>query len=564
MSWIDWAVLLSTLTFITVYGIYKSRGQKDLKGYFLGDNSLPWYTIMFSVMATQASAITFLSAPGQAFTDGMRFVQYYFGLPLAMIVVSAVLVPAYHKLKVITAYEFLEQRFDVKVRVFTAFLFLLQRGLATGLTIYAPALVMSSLLGWNIYLTCALTGLLVVIYTLSGGAKAVAQTQLHQMIVILAGMLFAGYMIFKLMPDDIGFMETLHISGKTGKLNALVTTFDLNDKYNLWSGLLGGFFLALSYFGTDQSQVGRYLAGKSVKVSTQGLLMNAIVKVPMQFGILFIGVALYVFYIFSPQPLVFNNTLIEKVQQTPYAQDYQELNAHFDKLGDEHRQIARQYLELEQQGSKAEATIVAAQLKEIEHKKHLARIDAKQLISKAIPTADVNDTNYIFLYFVLHNLPIGLIGLLIAVIFSASWSSTSSELNALSGIVVVDFYKRLFKPNASDKHYVIVSKIATAIWGVIAVLFAFLATHLNSLIEAVNLLGSLFYGTILGVFVAAFIAKHLQPKSVLIAAVLSEVIVIALHQADVVAFLWLNMIGCALVVLLGLLVNLFMPKLKKN
>ncbi|MCO6494761.1 MAG: sodium:solute symporter [Bacteroidetes bacterium] len=564
MSWIDWSVLIFTLVLIVVAGIYKGRGQKDLKGYFLGDNSLSWYKVMFSVMATQASAITFLSAPGQAFTDGMRFVQYYLGLPLAMIAVSAILVPAYHRLKVITAYEFLEERFDVNVRVLTAFLFLLQRGLATGLTIYAPALVMSSLLGWNIYLTCAVMGLLVVIYTLSGGAKAVAQTQLHQMIVILAGMLFAGYMIFKLMPDDIGFMETLHLSGKTGKLNALVTKFDLNDKYNLWSGLLGGFFLALSYFGTDQSQVGRYLAGKSIKESTQGLLMNAVVKIPMQFGILFIGVALYVFYIFSPQPIVFNNNLIDKIQKTPYASQYQEKSEQFEILEQQHQTAARTFLHLHNAGDEIGAKLEAEKLKQIEAEKQKIRVSTKSLIQEAIPTADTNDTNYIFLYFVLHNLPIGLIGLLIAVIFSASWSSTSSELNALSGIFVIDFYKRLFKRKESELHYVSISKIATAVWGVIAVLFAFLATQLNSLIEAVNLLGSLFYGTILGVFVTAFIARKLKPKAVLLSAIISELAVIALYNFEVVAFLWLNMIGCILVLLLALIINIFLPKGSKK
>lgn len=563
MSWIDWSVLIFTLVLIVVAGIYKGRGQKDLKGYFLGDNSLSWYKVMFSVMATQASAITFLSAPGQAFTDGMRFVQYYFGLPLAMIVVSAVLVPAYHRLKVVTAYEFLEQRFDVRVRVLTAFLFLLQRGLATGLTIYAPALVLSSLLGWNIYVTCVAMGLLVVIYTLTGGAKAVAHTQLQQMIVILAGMFFAGYMIFTLMPPDVSFMNSLHLSGKAGKLNALVTDFGLSDKYNVWSGLLGGFFLALSYFGTDQSQVGRYLAGKSIKESTQGLLMNAVVKIPMQFGILFIGVALYVFYIFAPQPLVFNNKLMEQVQATPYAAEYRSYEQKFTVLEEEHKKTARDFLNYYKTKNEAGIEQTSIQLKEIEHDKQVLRKDAKTLINKAVPTADTNDTNYIFLYFVLHHLPVGLIGLLIAVIFSASWSSTSSELNALSGTVVIDFYKRLFKTQASDRHYVNVSKIATAIWGIIAVMFAFLATRLDSLIEAVNLLGSLFYGTILGVFVTAFVSKKLNSTAVLWATVLSEILVISLYFKDVVAFLWLNMIGCVLVVGLSFILNLMIPQKQK-
>jgi len=551
MSSLDWIILISTLSLIVFYGIYKSRGQKDLAGYFLGDNSLSWYKVMFSVMATQASAITFLSAPGLAFTDGMRFVQYYFGLPLAIIVVTAVLVPVYHRLKVMTAYQFLEQRFDVNVRVFTAFLFLLQRGLAAGLTIYAPSLVMSTLLGWNIYLTCGIMGLLVVVYTLSGGAKAVAYTQLQQMLVILGGMFFAGVMVFKLMPPDIGFVDTLHIAGKTGRLNAFVTTFEWDDKYNVWSGVLGGFFLALSYFGTDQSQVGRYLAAKSIKQSTMGLLMNAIVKIPMQFGILFIGIALYVFYVFNPQPMVFNNTLIDKVKQSAYANEYAQNEAEFETLSQTHKGLARDLLEAHKNENELQVNQIGKSLIAIEKEKQVWRDSSKSLIKMADPTADTNDVNYIFLYFVLDYLPIGFIGLLIAVIFSASWSSTSSELNALSSTLVIDFYKRLYKPNANESHYVKVSKWATAFWGLMAVLFAFLATKLDSLIEAVNLLGSLFYGTILGVFVVAFVGKNLLPKAVLFAAILSEVLVIVLFKYDAVAFLWLNMIGCFFVVILA-------------
>ena len=555
-------VLSLTLAIIIFVGIYKSRGQKDLKGYFLGDNSLSWYKVMFSVMATQASAITFLSAPGQAFTDGMRFVQYYFGLPLAIIVVAAVLVPVYHRLKVITAYEFLEQRFDVKVRVFTAFLFLLQRGLAAGLTIYAPALVMSTLLGWNIYLTCAVMGILVVVYTLSGGAKAVAYTQLQQMLVILGGMFFAGYMVFYLLPPDVSFSDTLHIAGKSGKMNVIVTDFKWSDKYNLWSGLLGGFFLALSYFGTDQSQVGRYLAGKSLKTSTQGLLMNAVVKIPMQFGILFIGVALFVFYIFNPQPLIFNNNLVDKVKQTEYVGEYEKIEREFLELEVKHQVAARNFLQWHKEADEMGIAHSSVMLKEISSMKKELSDSAKVIVKKALPASDTNDTNYIFLYFVLQYLPIGFIGLLIAVIFSASWSSTSSELNALSGTFVIDFYKRLIKPNATDKHYVNVSKIATAFWGITAVLFAFLATQLDSLIEAVNLLGSLFYGTILGVFVTAFLGKRLRSNSVLVGAIMAEISVIILYLNDVMGFLWLNPVGCFLVIIYAYLVNVLTKERK--
>jgi SSS family solute:Na+ symporter len=535
MSLIDWLILVFTLSTIIFVGIYKSRGQKDLKGYFLGNNSLNWYKVMFSVMATQASAITFLSAPGQAFTDGMRFVQYYFGLPLAIIVVVVFLVPMYHKLKVITAYEFLEKRFDVRVRVVTAFLFLLQRGLAAGLTIYAPALVMSSLLGWNIYITCISMGVLVVFYTLSGGAKAVAYTQLQQMLVILGGMFFAGWMVFHLMPKDIGFSDTLKIAGNAGMLNVIVTDFNWSEKYNIWSGLLGGFFLALSYFGTDQSQVGRYLSGKSIKESTQGLLMNAFIKIPMQFGILFIGVALFVFYIFNPQPLVFNTQLTEKVKQTELASKYQALENEFDELNLELRKISLESLE-----KKHESYDVA----DLKLQMKALRDSGKATIKEALPGADTNDTNYIFLSFILAYLPVGFVGLLIAVLFSASWSSTSSELNALSGTFVIDFYKRLIKKEADEMHYVRVSKWATAFWGLMAIVFSFLATQLDSLIEAVNLLGSLFYGTILGVFVTAFIGKKLHPTAVFAGIIIAEFLVILLYLNDVMGFLWLNPVGC--------------------
>lgn len=557
---IDWIVLASTLLLIIGIGIWKSRGQRDLKGYFLGGNTMSWYKVMFSVMATQASAITFLSAPGQAFTDGMRFVQYYFGLPLAIILVTSVLVPAYHKLKVITAYEFLEKRFDVRVRVFTALLFLMQRGLAAGLTIYAPALVMSALLGWNIYITCAIMGILVVIYTLSGGAKAVAYTQLQQMLVILTGMFIAGWMVFKLLKPELSFADTLQIAGKANKLNVIVTDFNFSDKYNIWSGLLGGFFLALSYFGTDQSQVGRYLSAKSIKHSSSGLLMNAIVKIPMQFGILFIGVALYVFYIFNPQPVIFNKSLEERIKQTDYAAQYEQTEGAFRDLNTQQAHIATQLLQAQTQGpGGASVTLFSDQLKEVDSAMNVLRKEAKNIIEEGIPGADTNDTNYIFLYFVLHHLPIGFIGLLLAVIFSASWSSTSSELNALSGTLVVDFYKRLFKPSETDKHYVYVSRIATAFWGLLAIVFAFLATQLDSLIEAVNLLGSLFYGTILGVFVAAFLGKNWQASAVFWAALITEISVILIYMFADVGFLWLNPLGCFMVVGLAFVFHFLLP-----
>jgi len=562
MQLLDWILLISTLFLIMAYGIYRSRGQRDLKGYFLGDNTMSWYKVMFSVMATQASAITFLSAPGLAFTDGMRFVQYYLGMPLAIVVVTAVFVPVYHRLKVMTAYEFLEQKFDVRVRVFTAFLFLLQRGLAAGLTIFAPALVMSTLLGWDIYLTCSVMGILVIVYTLSGGAKAVAYTQLQQMIVILGGMAFAGVIVYRLLPQGVGFVESLEIAGKAGRMNVLVTKFDWADKYNVWSGLLGGFFLSLSYFGTDQSQVGRYLGAKSIKESTTGLLMNAVVKIPMQFGVLLIGIALFVFYVFNPQPLTFNSSLEKKIYLTDNADKYAALQTQFDSL---QKEQAASALAILSSTDDSEVFVgITHHFAAIDSMKSKVKTQANELIKDSVPGADTKDTNYIFLYFVLRHLPVGLIGLLLAVIFSASWSSTSSELNALAGTFVVDFYKRLFRKEESEKHYVIVSKIATAFWGILAILFAFLATRLDTLIEAVNLLGSLFYGTILGVFLTAFLPFKIKAKAVLIAAILTELGVILLYYNDVVGFLWLNPIGALSVVSFSVLINEFVGEDNNN
>lgn len=558
MAILDWIVLCLTLLAIMLYGMYKSRGQKDMEGYFLGDRSMPWYMVMFSVITTQASAITFISAPGQAFTDGMRFVQFYFGMPIALIVVAAVFLPRFHKLNVFTAYQFLEQRFDIKTRALTASLFLLQRGLSSGLTIYAPALILSSVLGWNIYLTNVIMGGLVIIYTVSGGTKAVSYTQLQQMFIITAGMFIAGYMVVALLPEGIGFTEALYISGKTGHLNTLTTEFNLNDKYNMWSGLIGGFFLALSYFGTDQSQVGRYLGGKSIKGSTQGLLLTGAVKIPMQFLILLIGALLVSFYHFHPTPIFYNSTLLEKAKTTQSAPALIEIEQAQIKLDKEKSLQARkliQGIELNNSQQTEEATQA---LNEIQNQEKQNRGKTVTLLKEAIPGADTNDTNYIFLNFVLTWLPAGLIGLLIAVIFSASWSSTASELNALSSTTVVDLYKRLIHSTGSEGHYLNSSKILTVIWGILAIGVAMFAHSLGSMIEAVNVLGSLFYGTVLGIFLTAFFLKKVNGTAVFYAALIAEVTVIILFASDAMAFLWLNVLGCGLVMGLGLLISVFM------
>lgn len=561
MSYIDWLVLVLTLSSIILYGLWKSRGQKNIQGYLLGDQSLPWYHVMFSVMATQASAITFLSAPGQAFTDGMRFVQYYFGLPLAMIVICIVFLPLFHRLKVYTAYEYLENRFDVKTRALTAFLFLIQRGLAAGLTIYAPALILSSLLGWNIYLTNMLMGGLVIFYTVVGGTKAVSYTQLQQMSVILIGMFIAGFLIVQLLPHDIGFSEALSIAGESGKMNVITTEFDLDDKYNIWSGLIGGFFLALAYFGTDQSQVGRYLSGKSITESRTGLLLTGMIKIPIQFFILLIGIMLFSFYQFHDRPVFFNPVAIEKVKNSEYVEEFNQLQNNYNLLNEKNGNDYR--LIVQTSSEKADILEARRNIEAREYEMKKIRNSAVELIKKADPAADTNDTNYIFLNFVIHYLPIGIIGLLIAVIFSASWSSTASELNALASTTIVDFYKRFSKRESSEKHFLIASKWSTVIWGGFAILVAMFANQLGSLIEAVNILGSLFYGTILGIFLTAFFLKQVQGNAVFIAALITETTVICFYLFDATAFLWLNLIGCVLVMLLSVLFQMI-PSEKNN
>jgi SSS family transporter len=563
MSWIDWLVLSSTLLAIIIYGIYRSRGQKNIEGYLLGNQSMPWYSVLFSVMATQASAITFLSAPGQAFTDGMRFVQFYFGLPLAKIVISIFFLPRFHKLKVYTAYEFLENRFDLKTRTFTAILFLIQRGLAAGLTIYAPAIILSSLLGWNIYLTNLVMGGLVITYTVAGGTKAVSYTQMQQMMVIIIGMFLAGFMIVKLMPEEVGFMDALHIAGKMDKLNVITFNIDWNDRYNIWSGLIGGFFLALSYFGTDQSQVGRYLSGKSVAQSRLALLMNGMVKIPMQFLILLIGALLFAFYQFTPSPLFFNDAQVQKVKSSELAEKYISVEQDYHSLSNEKSSTAFSLLQAIDDKNEQKTKTYKEQLKAINQQQKEIRNEGITIIKQADSTADTNDTNYIFLNFVINYLPAGLIGLLIAVIFSASWSSTASELNALASTSIVDIYKRSFNKHASDAHYLQASKTATVIWGILAIAVAMFANKLGSLIEAVNILGSLFYGTILGIFIVAFFLKKVQGTSVFYAAIAAELFVISMFIFDSVAFLWLNLIGCLLVVVISLLISMFKQQKSK-
>ena len=553
MSTADWIVLFCTLLFIVAYGVYKSRGIRNIDGYLLGNRSLPWYHVALSVMATQASAITFLSAPGLAYSSGMSFVQFYFGLPLAMIVLSITFVPMFHRMRVFTAYEFLEKRFDVRTRAFTALLFLIQRGLSTGITIYAPAIILSSILQINVVYTTLVIGTLVVLYTVYGGTKAVSYTQLLQMTIIFGALVSAGILVVYMLPQDIGFVKALHIAGKSGKANAIDLSFDWNNQYTVWSGIIGGFFLQLSYFGTDQSQVGRYLTGSSVRDSRIGLLMNGLLKVPMQFSILLIGILVFAFYQYNSPPIFFNKYELAKIEQSEYAPQVEKLKAEHKQVFDEKQeQIHRLTTALD---NNDESTIadVRLQLQRADERTKEIRTSLVSLMQKNDDLADTNDNNYIFLAFVTENFPKGLIGLLVAIVFIASMGSTASAINSLASTTVIDIYKRFVSKEGTEQSYLSASRVFTFIWGIFCVVIALYASKLGNLLEAVNILGSLFYGTILGIFVVAFYVKRAGGRAVLIAAILTEAVVILLWWFDVMAFLWLNLVGCAGVVLFSLL-----------
>lgn len=562
MSYIDWVVLVCTLLGIVAYGLYKSRTTKNLEGYFLSNRSMPWYLVLLSIMGTQASAITFLSAPGQAFTDGMRFVQYYFGLPIAMVVLCITFVPLFNRLKLYTAYEFLEQRFDVKTRTFTSFLFLVSRGLSTGISIYAPSIILSSLMGWDIFWTNIVMGGLLIVYTVSGGAKAVAYTQQIQLIIIFAGMFIAGYMIVHLLPANMGFSEALQVSGATGKLNVITTGFtekgfDWKDRYNIISGIVGGFFLALSYFGTDQSQVGRYLTAKDTTESKLGLLMNGLVKVPMQFLILLIGALLFTFYQLNTAPVYYNKAVAEKALQTSYGDSLQLVDAKFKQ-----QQVKQQQVSISWVKNQADKKLKDS-LQQGAKQLAATQQEYKSLLKKALPGTETNDTNYIFLRFVVDHLPVGIVGLLIAIIFLAAWGSIAAALNSLASCTMIDFHLRFTKKDttaSADLNQYQLSKWYTFGWGIFCIITAEFATGMGSLIEAVNVLGSLFYGVILGIFLVAFYCKKVKGNAVFIAAILGELIVITVFLLDKyniigLGFLWLNVVGAITVVALSLLLQ---------
>jgi SSS family solute:Na+ symporter len=560
MSGIDWIVLFTTLLIIVVYGIYKSRGTENIEGYLLGNHAFPWYSVTLSVMATQASAITFLSAPGLAFSSGMAFVQFYFGLPLAMIVLCITFVPIFHKLKVYTAYEFLENRFDLKTRALTAFLFLIQRGLSTGITIYAPSIILSTILNIDTTITTLFIGGLVISYTVYGGTKAVSYTQMLQMAVIFSGILIAGILVVKMLPESVGFGKALQIAGKMGRTNAIDFSFDWNNQYTVWSGLIGGFFLQLSYFGTDQSQVGRYLTGSSVGQSRLGLLMNGLLKIPMQFLILLIGVLVFTFYQYHQPPIFFNSYELGKLEKSQYNKELEQIKTDYSNAFTEKQaEINR----LEQAMDAEDEAAINTQrtiLENADKKTKAIRQQAVDLMKKNDPDAETNDNNYVFLSFVTKYLPQGLIGLLIAIIFLASMGSTSSALNSLASTTVIDIYKRLVNPNASDEKYLSVSRWATIIWGIFCILMALYASKMGNLIEAVNILGSLFYGTILGIFIVAFYFKKIGGAATFTAAIITEIIVFGCWMMDLMAFLWLNVVGCVLVMLIAM----FLQMIQKN
>ncbi|MDF4223151.1 sodium:solute symporter [Maribacter sp. M208] len=573
MEGLDWIILAGTLLFIVAYGVWKTKGSKNVDDYVRGGNDSKWWTIGLSVMATQASAITFLSTPGQAFHDGMGFVQFYFGLPLAMIIICMVFIPLYHKMKVYTAYEFLEGRFDLKTRSLAAILFLIQRGLAAGITIFAPSIILSAVLGWDLRTLNIIIGTLVIIYTVSGGTKAVSVTQKQQMFIIMTGMFITFFFILGYLPSDITFSKAMKIAGASNKLEILNFDLDTSSRYTFWSGITGGLFLFLAYFGTDQSQVQRYLSGKSIRESQLGLIFNAVLKIPMQFFILLVGVMVFVFYQYNPSPLNFNPSATQAVMESNYADDYKLLQEGQIALEAEKRIAQNKFsaaLEIKEFTAVEEAK---KQIIRINKKDSTNRIAAKSLIKQANDTVETNDKDYVFIHFILHNLPTGLVGLLLAVILSAAMSSTASELNALGTITALDLYKRNRKTeNLSEEHYVKASKVFTLIWGIIAILIACVANLFDNLIQLVNIIGSIFYGNVLGIFLIAFFFKFIKGNAVFFAAVVTQVIICIIYYylihiypsgQEKLGYLWLNFFGAALVIIISFIFEAFDRMLKK-
>ena len=551
MGFIDWAVLLSTLLFIVGYGIWKTRGTQNVREYVLGGKEANWATIGLSVMATQASAITFLSTPGQAYHDGMGFVQFYFGLPLAMVVIILVFIPLYDRLKVQTAYEFLENRFNAKTRTLTAVLFLVQRGLSAGITIYAPAIILSAVLGWPLKVLVVVIGGLVILYTVSGGTKAVNVTHKQQMFVIMGGMFVAFYVIVSGLPAQVSFADALSIAEQSGKLDVLDFSVDPNNRYTFWSGITGGFFLALSYFGTDQSQVQRYLSGKSMRESQLGLAFNGVFKIPMQFFILFVGVMVFVFYQFNQTPIHFNPAARTALEASAFKSEYDSLSIQLSAVQGEKQQLQLDFLEAQNNNQTAALSVLKNKLQTLDRAENNLRNEAKVLLAEADPDIATNDKDYVFIHYILNNLPVGLIGLLLAVILSAAMSSTASELNALGTITTLDIYQRYATVSTAPKHYLRMSRLFTFAWGLMAIAIASVASLFENLIQLVNIIGSIFYGNVLGIFLLAFFFKRIQGKEVFYAAIVTQILVIVVFYADLMSYLWLNLLGCGLVILIA-------------
>ncbi len=557
MQTLDWIVLIGTLVTIVGYGTWKTRGSKNVQDYVRGGNESKWWTIGLSVMATQASAITFLSTPGQAFHSGMGFVQFYFGLPIAMIIICMVFIPLYHRLKVYTAYEFLENRFDLKTRSLTAILFLIQRGLAAGITIYAPAIILSAVLGWNLTYLNIIIGILVIIYTVSGGTKAVSMTQKHQMAVIFTGMFVAFFLIISYLPENITFTKALEIAGASGKMDVLDFSFNLENRYTVWSGLIGGTFLALSYFGTDQSQVQRYLSGKSVKEMQMGLIFNGLLKVPMQFFILLVGVMVFVFYQFNQSPINFNPAAEELILNSEYANAYQDLEQEQLAIFNTKQEVIKKYVDT---GNPMLTDEIALANQADIANREAAKLLIQEAADSKIVRVETNDKDYVFIHFILNNLPRGLIGLLLAVILSAAMSSTASELNALASTTSLDLYKRSMVPGKSETHYLKATKWFTFAWGILAIIIACVAYLADNLIQLVNIIGSIFYGNVLGIFLLAFFFKYVRGNTVFVAALITQAIVILGWWQDWMPYLWLNLFGCILVILTAFILQKLNPK----
>jgi len=547
MKPLDWVVMFSWLAFIVSYGLYRGRGSTTVNKYLLAGKTMPWYAMGLSIMATQASAITFISTTGQSYTDGMRFVQFYFGLPLAMIILCATAVPIFHRANVYTAYEYLEQRFDSKTRAIVSAIFLVQRGLAAGLSLYAPAVVLSIVLGWSDRWTTIVMGVLIVSYISFGGIKAVTWADVQQMMLILCGLVLAFGLAIHLLPHDVSFRDAVSLAGAAGRLRAVTFHFDWNDRYNAWSGLIGGMFLALAYFGCDQSQVQRYLTGKSIAQSRLSLILNAVAKIPMQFFILFIGAMVFVFFIFQAPPLLFHPVELDNVRNDPR---FPAIERRYDEAVASRRDAARTYLQAHHSADGTAEKLSATRYRDAENELNRAHSAAEQLVAK-----DFDDTNYIFLSFVTHYLPVGVVGLIVAVIFSAAMSSTSGEINSLATVTVIDIYRRHINRTASDHHYLMASRVATIFWGIYAMGFAQFGRNFGALIQAVNIVGSLFYGSLLGVFVVAFFFKSVNGRGAFVGVIAGEAAIFAAAAFTKISFLWYNVIGCVMVVVVALLVS---------